>query len=573
MDNFSFYVKNIFNKCCVFIKNHPVICSFFAGLLAKSAFAAGEHTIMLVLSVEIFYFILNHLYTTKSYGRSLLVGYMYGLGLYAGILYWETYLQDYSIGDLSQIALSLSFYLAGILYVAVFFSFATYLSVKFAFNKFSLLSFWAIFITLAEILQGYICPGYPFTIIAYGTIGIPYFSNIAAVVGSYGVTFLFLFILALANVKKTFHWGVVIFFIIITYGAYTVNSKKNLLQQKNDFDVIIIQPNFDYKTRNCGDYRQNCDGIAAMAKNATCSSGKILLLTPETIILDRPGEIKYFQQALLKNNDIYAMTGFVESCRKTRKAKLQDLYYSLDNSSSYNVIHVYRRNPLIENDLEQSGKGGGDSFESVASYRKKFLIPFGEFLPNWFLFISNFLPDFLIEDLFQTFYYHGLESGDNDNTIKLSGIDQFDMNICYDIVLPGKSMSDPLGSTWIVNVINLHNYCSSTISDVAHQQNVICRFRAMEFGKPVAVCANFGYSCFIDCNGRIINSFTPGSQGAISQHFPLTYKITPFCRYKNALLYFIVFILVVCLLCYKIFYLRVKIVNFKSLKGLKDDRK
>jgi apolipoprotein N-acyltransferase len=150
----------------------------------------------------------------------------------------------------------------------------------------------------------------------------------------------------------------------------------------------------------------------------------------------------------------------------------------------------------------------------------------------------------------------GPDGGDDDNTIKLSGIDQFDMNICYDIVLPGKSMSDPLGSTWIVNVINLHNYCSSGISDIAHQQNVMCRFRAMEFGKPIAVCANFGYSCFIDCNGQIIKILTPNKKGTLSLHFPLKYRITTFCKYKNALLYIIIFILVSCMLCYKILYHR-----------------
>ena len=556
MNNFHFYVKNIFNKCCVFIKNHPVICSFFPGLLAKSAFTAGQHTIMLVLSVEIFYFILNHLYTTKSYGRSLLVGYMYGLGLYAGILYWETYLHDYSIGDLSQMALSLSFYLVSILYVAVFYSFATYLSVKLAFNKFSLLSFWAIFITLAEILQGFICPGYPFTIIAYGTIGIPYFSNIAAVFGSYGVTFLFLFILALVNVKKTFHWGVVTFFIIITYGVYNVSNKKNLLQQENNFGVIITQPNFDYKTREWGDYRQNCDDIAAMAKDVHCFSEKILLLTPETIIANKPGEIKYFQQTLLGNNDIYAMTGFLEKYKKKREPMLKDLYYSSNDTSTYNVVHVYRRNQLPEDNFSQTDKTEKIKFESVACYKKKYLIPFGEFLPNWFLLLSNFFPDRLTENLFETFHFGGLDGGDDDNTIKLSGIDQFDMNICYDIVLPGKSMSDPLGSTWIVNVINLHNYCSSGISDIAHQQNVMCRFRAMEFGKPIAVCANFGYSCFIDCNGQIIKILTPNKKGTLSLHFPLKYRITTFCKYKNALLYIIIFILVSCMLCYKILYHR-----------------
>lgn len=556
MNNFHFYVKNIFNKCCVFIKNHPVICSFFSGLLAKSAFTAGEHTIMLVLSVEIFYFILNHLYTTKSYGRSLLVGYMYGLGLYAGILYWETYLHDYSIGDLSQIALSWSFYLASILYVAVFYSFATYLSVKFAFNKFSLLSFWAIFITLAEILQGYICPGYPFTIIAYGTSGIPYFSNIAAVFGSYGVTFLFWFILALVNVKKTFHLGVVAFFMIITYGAYNVSNEKNLLQQKNNFDVIITQPNFDQKTRNWGDYSENCKLIADMAKKVHCSNGKILILTPETIISNRPGEIKCFQQTLLGNNDTYAMTGFLERCPKKGKLMLKDRYYSTSKTSTYNVVHVYKRNQLPDNNSGQTDKSEKFKFESVASYRKKYLIPFGEFLPDWFLLISDFLPDRLTENLFETFNWDGLDGGEEDNTIKLSGIDQFDMNICYDIVLPGRSMSDPLGSTWIVNVINLHNYCSSGISDVAHQQNVMCRFRAMEFGKPMAVCANFGYSCFIDCNGRIIKSLTPDTIGAISQHFPLKYRITTFCKYKNTLLYLILFILFSCMICYKILYHR-----------------
>ena len=531
----GFFLKNIFHKICAFIKSCPVLFSFLAGGIAKSAFSSGEHVIALVISVELFYFILSNLYSTRSYCRALVAGYAYGLSLYGGILYWETYLHDYSIGEFSQALLTILFYLASIAYVAFFFSIATYLSIRLAFNKLSLLVLWSIFITLAEILQNHLCSGYPFTIIAYGTSGIPYFPNIATVFGSYGVTFLFLFIIALLNVKRTFIVGLVTFGAVIAHGFYTVQYKDDYIKQENTFLVTVVQPNLDDDDRG---HRDNCNYIAELADVNKSFTGKRLIITPETIILCNRNQIRDFQQAMLKNNDTYAMTGFIE---KVKHSNSQDVYGANNTVTRYNAVHVYTpKEPLdMSDDI--------NSFKDVAFYRKKHLIPFGEFFPSWFLFIAQFLPDFLTEDFIDESNENGLKSGTDRNTIKLSGIDPFDMNICYDIVPPGESMDDPLLSSWMVNVINLHNYCSTGISDIAHQQNVICRFRAIEFGKPIAVCANFGHSCFIDCNGGIIKKLSPDKKGAIHQKFPLKYRLTTFCKYKNFTLYFVFVLLFIML--------------------------
>ena len=549
--NFS-HIKMIFSKSCDFIKKFPVICSFFAGLLAKSAFASGEHVTMLILSVEIFFFIVNHLYSIKKYKYSLIAGYMYGLGLYAGIMYWETYLHDFGVGDLNPFILKWFFYLASIAYVAIYYALATYLSVKLAFDKLSLLLFLSIFISISEILQCFLIDGYPFTILAYGTHGIPYFSNIASVFGSYGVTFLFLLIIALINVKKTMGLGLGIFLFIISYNFYKVNYSKDYLLQKNNFEVTVVQPNFDDGTRKYRSYRFNCEDIASLAEVERPCKTKRLIITPETIIEDSPSAIEYFQRTLLKNKNIYAMTGFIEVVPEETP---------FDGSSTgkykpYNAIHIY-----TQDELKPGANSKAENFSNkgkeVALYRKKHLIAFSEFFPKWIFIIAEFLPDFLAEKIF-SLEGEDLSVGIAPNTINLEGIDQFDMNICYDIISPGQSMDAPLTSTWIVNVINLHNYCSGNVSDVAHQQNMICKFRAMEFGKPIAVCANYGISCFIDCNGNILQKLDPSSSAALHQSFPLKYRITTFCKYKNYLLY----------LLFVFIFLLLVLLKFKNKKNL-----
>ena len=182
------------------IKEWPFISSILAGLIAKPAFTSQETSICLILSFEIFLIVLQSLFEKKKYLKSFFVGYVFGFFLYCGILYWETYLHDLQMPWLSFF--KYVFYFVGVFYVAFFYAFVTFFSIRLARNKMSLIVYFSIFVTLGEMLNSYFFEGYPFTIIGYGTVSIPFFSQIATIFGSYGVTFFFIFILGLLNLQK-----------------------------------------------------------------------------------------------------------------------------------------------------------------------------------------------------------------------------------------------------------------------------------------------------------------------------------------------------------------------------------
>ena len=54
------------------------------------------------------------------------------------------------------------------------------------------------------------------------------------------------------------------------------------------------------------------------------------------------------------------------------------------------------------------------------------------------------------------------------------------------------------------------------------------KFRAIEYGRPVVMCINFGYSSVIDCNGKVLKDIYPLDQGVIDYEMPLKYDISMF---------------------------------------------
>ena len=496
------------------IKEWPFISSILAGLIAKPAFTSREVSICLILSFEIFLIVLQSLFEKKKYLKSFFVGYVFGFFLYCGILYWETYLHDLQMPWLSFF--KYVFYFVGVFYVAFFYAFATFFSIRLARNKISLIVYFSIFVTLGEMLNSYFFEGYPFTIIGYGTVSIPFFSQIATIFGSYGVTFFFIFILGLLNLPKYWKIGLVLYLLIFIHGFYLVCIKKDYLEHHNTFEVSVVEPNFNYKQRKKKRHYFNCDTIAKLADVNRYSSDtqKRLIVAPENVIWCKEKLIDYFVKTIAVNKNTYACTGFMEWLQNEKK-----------DWKLYNSMHIYN-----------------NEGESIADVQKSHLLMFSEKFPNW-LFKLKWIPITKFRKFLSDIENSNMREGNGLNTVKISGIDQFAANICYDIICPGMSMKDPLLSTWILNIINLHCYCSEKISDLAHQQNVNCRFRAIEFGKPILVCANYGYSCVIDCNGNIIKKLNPDQIGAIHQKFPLKYHVTTFCFYGQKLILFLLLFL------------------------------
>ncbi|MDR0630853.1 MAG: apolipoprotein N-acyltransferase, partial [Holosporales bacterium] len=172
----------------------------------------------------------------------------------------------------------------------------------------------------------------------------------------------------------------------------------------------------------------------------------------------------------------------------------------------------------------------GDEIKLFQRYDKRHLLPFGEFIPEFF----------------RKFGWYGLASGlvnfktgNKTRTFKVSNTAQFDAAICYEIAFPGKIM-DSHNSAWILNITN-DSWFKDTDGPSQHLR-ITC-FRAIEEGRAIARCANNGISAIIDCHGRIIKKLDTDKIGIIKYKMPLKYHETIYARYGNWIILFLIIVL------------------------------
>jgi apolipoprotein N-acyltransferase len=141
--------------------------------------------------------------------------------------------------------------------------------------------------------------------------------------------------------------------------------------------------------------------------------------------------------------------------------------------------------------------GGGRIMES---YRKRHLVPFGEYLP-----FENQIP--LIKEL-APLGFSCMPGEDSSTLFELphGGADapeiaKFGVLICFEDVFPYLARRDvQAGAQFLVNQTNDGWFKNSSAS---RQHLVNAVFRAVENRTPLVRCANTGVTCFIDRFGRI----------------------------------------------------------------------
>ena len=102
--------------------------------------------------------------------------------------------------------------------------------------------------------------------------------------------------------------------------------------------------------------------------------------------------------------------------------------------------------------------------------------------------------------------------GNTTKTFNLKGVPQFDINICYEIVMPWCIMDSPKTSKWILTISN-DAWFGDT--DGPYQHMKAACFRAIEKNKPVIRCSNNGISCIINSNGQILKKLDTNVVGTI----------------------------------------------------------
>ena len=125
-------------------------------------------------------------------------------------------------------------------------------------------------------------------------------------------------------------------------------------------------------------------------------------------------------------------------------------------------------------------------------------------------------------------------------------------------------------STCILSAVNYHMFNSIKVTYLATLGQQFGKFRAIEYGRPVVMCINFGYSSVIDCNGKVLKDIYPLDQGVIDYEMPLKYDVSMFSYWGYYVLKLIVFLTLLF-----VFFSREdrKLKILKKLQDIKDKNK
>jgi len=180
----------------------------------------------------------------------------------------------------------------------------------------------------------------------------------------------------------------------------------------------------------------------------------------------------------------------------------------------------------------------GQAPEISSYYDKQKLVPFGEFIPG-----GGLLEKVGLHSLSTAL--ESMTPGENGGVPALPGLPPVSLQICYEIIFPGfTSRAQPQNGqrpNWILNLSNDSWYGNSS----GPRQHINqARYRAIEQGLPVVRATSGGMSGTTDAYGRQINKLDPGEQGVIDARLPKPLTKTVYSSRVN----FIMLLLIVILL-------------------------
>lgn len=354
--------------------------------------------------------------------------------------------------------------------------------------------FFACIWVLLEYIRGFMFTGFPWNLIGYATYNIPFFKQTASIFGIYGVSLVYMLIICLTFVKKSQKYAFFIALCSICYGGYIELLQNDAPQtEENSIDVRIIQPCIEQQNKlNHAMFMNNLNchlSLSGLEENVR--GRKRIVIWPEasinTFIDD--SVIRYISSHI-KNDNTYVFLG---------------------GDRRRNDGEIYNSSVLIN----KSGT-------ILARYDKKHLLPFGEYIPN-------FLLSFGLRKV--TSGMINFSPGIGDSLIKVDGIPDFGVVICYEAAFPSEiAGTKTQRPKWIINITNDAWFSGS---DEIHQHLITTAFRAIEQGVPIFRCANTGVSCVIDRLGKITKKLSENTYGIIKTNTSLPEKETIFSKFGN----------------------------------------
>ncbi|WP_298498421.1 apolipoprotein N-acyltransferase [uncultured Maritimibacter sp.] len=354
--------------------------------------------------------------------------------------------------------------------------------------------------TAAEWLRGHVLTGFPWNLAGYALVDYAALRQPAAWVGSYGLSFLILFVgtlpapALLTEVRP--RWSIPLLGVGIVVATGSAGVARLQLEPPGPpgLDLRIVQGNVPQQEKWAPENREAT--LTRYLDLSTRPGSVDILLWPETAFpgfLDEDSGARSRIAAAITEEGLL-LTG------------VPDRVSTDEGTRFFNTVQAY----------DQTGR-------SLTGYAKHRLVPFGEYVP-----FRGWLP---IERL--TEGLGDFTAGPGPRTLAFPGVPLLAVAICYEIIFPGHVIDDLFRPDWIFNATN-DAWFGTSIGPEQHLAST--RMRAVEEGLPVVRAANTGISAIIDANGDLVARLDTGETGVIDAALPFAHPPTLYARFGDWML-------------------------------------
>lgn len=385
---------------------------------------------------------------------------------------------------------------------------------------------------ITEWLRSWVFTGYVWNPLSVVTLSIPYLSQPATALGTYGLSGVLLLVVGM-TLKFVTLWtsasgvergdaGRTGYFlgglILLALTAVAITGRSSYDQSALDSAPValtIAQPNISQADKYAPGY--DAINFAKLAMNSRPMPNQVprLILWPEAAIPDYLEEgypYRYYQ-------------GQPDESATGARARLTTLMGDGD------VLVTGANRLVIEKGQLVAARNSVSAMDAngniLGHYDKAHLVPYGEYLPLPWLLRPLGLARLVPGDLD---FWPG--PGAQTITVNLNGKPvKIGIQICYEMIFSGQVTDRKNRPDFIFNPSN--DAWFGTIGPPQHLAQA--RLRAIEEGLPVVRATPTGISAVIDANGRIIKSLPLGTSGRIDAVVPQAKAPTLFARFGNIL--------------------------------------
>ena len=435
----------------------------------------------------------------RIFGPAFTIGFAYGLGYFLVAFHWlgaaffvegggMIYLMPFAILALAAL-------------IALFWGVGSALAHLFWSNGPWRIVTLATFLTLAEWARGHFFSGFPFDLVGYAFAANDDMSQLASVIGVYGMTALGLLIAMTPALiwpadgrtpsrrLVPFFFALLVIAAQIGYGHFRLAT--TILSNRTDMKLRLVQPmvleHADWGTADPADIITKLIDLS-QSKTGPDDPGLPSItdvIWPESslpfFLSDYPDALARIGKMLPENTLL--LTGAPREQYDSGQPNQNP-----DDRPAFNSL-------IAVNHLG----------EIVSSYDKSHLVPFGEYLPFPQLFdligLKQFVPGAT-----------GWQPGDGRRLMTLPNTPPLLALICYEAVFSGELGPDTANAQLILNITN-DAWFDGSIGLAQHADHA--RLRAVEEGLPIVRVGNSGVTELIDPMGRVTASLPQEAMGLI----------------------------------------------------------